>query len=92
GLRRAPSSRAAGRTSSCRAGLPEQRHPDNPEIRSIQNVGFTGPVERTADGIVSRNAMIVGHGRLDRSPAGTGTAARLDLLHATGEIATDETF
>ena len=36
--------------------------------------------------------MLIGHGRLDRSPTGTGTAARLALLHATGEIATNETF
>lgn len=42
--------------------------------------------------LVARNAMVIGHGRLDRSPTGTGTAARLALLHATGEIATNETF
>ena len=60
-------------------------HPDNHDIRSIQNVGFTEPLVRTTDGMVSRNAMVIGHGRLDRSPTGTGTAARLALLHATGD-------
>jgi len=76
---------------ACRAKI-DPVHPDNPEIRSIQNVGFTGPLQRTDDGIVSRNAMVIGHGRLDRCPTGTGTAARLALLHATGEIAIDENF
>jgi len=76
---------------ACRAQL-DPVHPDNSEIRTIQNVGFTGPVERTADGIVSRNAMIIGHGRLDRCPTGTGTSARLALLHAKGEVAVNETF
>lgn len=76
---------------ACRAQI-DPVHPDNPEIRSIHNVGFTGPLERTADGIVSRNAMVIGHGRLDRSPTGTGTAARLALLYAKGEIAINEPF
>ena len=76
---------------ACRAQI-DPVHPDNPEIRSIQNVGFTGPVERKANGIVSRNAMVIGNGRLDRSPTGTGTSARLALLHVKGEIATNETL
>ena len=76
---------------ACRAQF-EPAHPDNPEIRSIQNVGFTGPVERTADGIISRNAMVIGHGRLDRCPTGTGTSARLALLHLRNEIEVNETL
>ncbi len=74
---------------ACRAQI-DPVHPDDPEIRTIQNVGFTGPVERTPDGLISRNAMVIGHGRLDRSPTGTGTAARLALLHSKGVIATNE--
>ena len=36
--------------------------------------------------IHSRNAVVCGHGRIDRSPCGTGTSARLALLHARDEI------
>jgi proline racemase len=42
---------------------------------------FAGP------GTVSRNAVIVSPGRIDRSPCGTGTSARLAVLHARGQLA-----
>jgi proline racemase len=38
----------------------------------------------TARARVSRNAVVVAPGRLDRSPCGTGTCARLAVLHARG--------
>jgi proline racemase len=36
--------------------------------------------------------VIVSPGRLDRSPCGTGTCARLALMHARGEIKVGERF
>ena len=36
--------------------------------------------------------MIVSPGRIDRSPCGTGTSARLAVMHARGEIAVGERF
>ena len=47
---------------------------------------FTGP------GTVSRNAVIVAPGRIDRSPCGTGTSARLAVLHARGHLAPGQGF
>jgi proline racemase len=47
---------------------------------------FTGP------GTVSRNAVIVAPGRIDRSPCGTGTSARLAVLHARGRLAAGQGF
>lgn len=38
------------------------------------------------------NAVIVSPGRLDRSPCGTGTSARLALLHARGELKPGQLF
>ena len=67
-------------------------HPENPEIPGITQVEFTGPLHRTDDGLRSRNAVVVSPGRLDRSPCGTGTSARLAVLHAKGLIETGETF
>jgi len=67
-------------------------HPENPEIHTINQTEFAGPLT-LEDGIkTSKNAVIVSPGRLDRCPCGTGTSARMALLHARGELATGETF
>jgi len=67
-------------------------HPENPDIHTINQVEFTGPVE-IRDGVkTSKNVVVVSPGRLDRSPCGTGTSARLALLHARGELAAGERF
>jgi proline racemase len=42
--------------------------------------------------LTARNAVIVSPGRIDRSPCGTGSSARLAVLHARGEIEVGETF
>lgn len=75
----------------------EVLHPVNPGIPGITNTSFTGPVceqkdEQGNDILVSRNAVVVSPGRLDRSPCGTGTSARLALLHARGALQPGQTF
>lgn len=67
-------------------------HPENSEIPGITQVEFTGPLHRNNDGLRSRNAVVVLPGRLDRSPCGTGTSARLAVLHARGLIEVGETL
>ena len=67
-------------------------HPENPEIHTVNQTLFAGPLSRTATGKTARNAVIVSPGRIDRSPCGTGTSARLALLHERGEIALGETL
>jgi proline racemase len=67
-------------------------HPGNPAIHTINQTQFTGPIE-VVDGVkTSRNTVVVSPGRLDRCPCGTGTSARLALLHARGEISIGEIF
>ena len=67
-------------------------HPENAAIHTVNQTEFAGPVERR-DGVkTARNAVIVSPGRIDRCPCGTGTCARLALLHARGELAVGETF
>jgi proline racemase len=67
-------------------------HPDNPEIHTINQTLWAGPLA-VRDGVkTARNGVIVSPGRLDRSPCGTGTCARLALMHARGEIAVGERF
>lgn len=75
----------------------EVSHPVDPRIPGITNTSFTGPLLREADPdgqevVRSVNAVVVSPGRLDRSPCGTGTSARLALLHARGELQPGELF
>jgi proline racemase len=66
------------------------RHPDNPDIHTVTFTEFAMPF--TGAGSVSRNAVIVAPGRIDRSPCGTGTSARLAVLHARGQLAAGQGF
>lgn len=67
-------------------------HPLNPELPGITQTMFVNPVERSALGLSSKNAVIVSPGRADRCPCGTGTCARLAVMHAKGEIGVGEKF
>jgi proline racemase len=67
-------------------------HPENPGFAGITQTEFAGPLRREDGTLTSRNAVVVSPGRLDRSPCGTGTCARLAVMHARSEIAVGETF
>jgi len=58
------------------------KHPENPEIAGVSITEFAGPLRRARGGLTARNTVVVSPGRLDRSPCGTGTCARLAVLHA----------
>jgi proline racemase len=57
-------------------------HPENPEIAGVSIVQIAEPWQGV--GAVSRNAVVVSPGRLDRSATGTGLSARMAVLHARG--------
>jgi trans-L-3-hydroxyproline dehydratase len=57
-------------------------HPENPAIAGVSIVQIAEPWRGI--GAVSRNAVVVAPGRLDRSATGTGLSARLAVLHARG--------
>jgi proline racemase len=59
-------------------------HPENPEIAGVSIVQIAEPWRGA--GQVSRNAVVVAPGRLDRSATGTGLSARMAVLHARGEM------
>lgn len=65
-------------------------HPENPEIKTITFTEFAMPF--TGPGCKPRNAVIVSPGRIDRSPCGTGTSARLAVLHARKLLKVGEGF
>jgi proline racemase len=57
-------------------------HPDKPEIAGVSIVEIAE--QWRGVGEVSRNAVVVAPGRLDRSATGTGLSARMAALHARG--------
>jgi trans-L-3-hydroxyproline dehydratase len=57
-------------------------HPENPEISGVSIVQLAEPWRGI--GAVTRNAVVVAPGRLDRSATGTGLSARMAVLHARG--------
>jgi trans-L-3-hydroxyproline dehydratase len=57
-------------------------HPENPAIAGVSIVQIAEPWQGI--GRISRNAVVVSPGRLDRSATGTGLSARMASLHARG--------
>ena len=77
-------------------------HPDQPEMSGISIVELTAPP--TVAGAHGKNTVVVSSGTLDwsrpasftgvldRSPCGTGTCARMAVLHARGKLGIGEDF
>ena len=65
-------------------------HPGNPGIAGVSIVQLNRPYG--GPGVATRNTCIVAPGRSDRSPTGTGTCARMAVLHARGQMAVGETL
>jgi trans-L-3-hydroxyproline dehydratase len=59
-------------------------HPENPEIAGISIVQLAEPWRGVGE--VTRNAVVVAPGRLDRSATGTGLSARMAVLHRRGSM------
>jgi proline racemase len=78
------------------------RHPLQPELSGVTIMQWTGPP--AMPGSHGRNTVVVSSGTLDwdrpesftgvldRSPCGTGTCARMAVLHARGELAIGRDF
>ena len=65
-------------------------HPDNPEIAGVSIVQIAAPWNGV--GQVTRNAVVISPGRLDRSACGTGLSARMAALHARGLMAVGDSM
>ena len=68
----------------------EAAHPGNPEIRGVSIVQIAAPFQGV--GQVTRSAVSVAPGRLDRSPTGTALSARMAVLHAQGIMRVGDTM
>jgi proline racemase len=67
-------------------------HPENPGIHTINQTLFAGPLLERNGAKAAKNAVVVSPGRIDRSPCGTGSSARMALMHARGALAVGEAF
>lgn len=67
-------------------------HPENSGITGFSVIEFTEPLQIEDGCKAASNAVVVSPGRFDRSPCGTGTCARLAVMHARGEIKEGEIF
>ena len=65
-------------------------HPREPELRDVYGVIFWQ--EEGEDPLTQRNVTVFADGEVDRSPCGSGTSARLALLHDEGRLATGQPF
>jgi trans-L-3-hydroxyproline dehydratase len=59
-------------------------HPENPAITGVSIVQIAEPWRGVGE--VTRNAVVVAPGRLDRSATGTGLSARLAVLHTRSQM------
>ncbi|KAI0163506.1 proline racemase [Pestalotiopsis sp. NC0098] len=68
-------------------------HPENAGIQGVTNFVWTEPLYTHQDGGKrALNTVVVSPGRLDRSPCGTGTCARMAVLHERGLLAETDMF
>lgn len=68
-------------------------HPENPQIRGVSILEFTEPLqEQPSGGKAAVNTVVVSPGRFDRCPCGTGSSARMAVLHAREQLGVGEVF
>jgi proline racemase len=65
-------------------------HPDEPELRDVYGVIFFA--DEGGSPLTQRNVAVFADGEVDRSPCGSGTSARLALLHRQGRLGLGETM
>ncbi|MFE6970134.1 proline racemase family protein [Isoptericola sp. NPDC057653] len=69
------------------AGDPRLDHPSDPRLSGLYGTIFVDDLGTSADGGPhQRNVTIFADGQVDRSPCGSGTAARVAVLAATGRL------
>jgi len=66
------------------------QHPQRPYVNTIDVVEFFDPSRHSEK--YGKNFVVLGEGHIDRSPCGTGTCAKLALLHKRGQLDVGETF
>lgn len=69
------------------ANHPAARHPSEPRLDGIYGTIFHEAAVSATGNLAQRNVTIFADGQVDRSPCGSGTAARVAALDDSGELA-----
>jgi proline racemase len=64
-------------------------HPERPEVNTVDVTEFYAEDPQTGTG---RSVVIYGESRMDRSPCGTGTTAKMTLLHHRGKLGPGQAY
>ena len=70
----------------------EVRHPELSEIEGVTFVTWCDKPEVVNGVKTARNATVISPGKIDRSPCGTASSARVAAFHARGELEVGELF
>ena len=66
------------------------RHPTRTEVNTVDVTEFYDPTNEARG--IGKSMVIYGEEHMDRSPCGTGTAAKMTLLYYQGKISLNDTF
>ena len=66
------------------------RHPTRPEVKTVDVVEFYDSSDHTRH--QGASIVIYGESHMDRSPCGTGTAAKITLLHHRRQLSVGQSF
>jgi proline racemase len=64
-------------------------HPDRPEVNTVDVTEFHDRGPRAGTG---KSVVVYGESHMDRSPCGTGTTAKMTLLHHQGKLDQGQTY
>jgi proline racemase len=67
-------------------------HPEDTGWNHISFCAFAGPLYREEGRLMSRSAVAIQPGKVDRSPTGTAVSARMAILNARGMLKEGETL
>ncbi|EFO28915.1 proline racemase [Roseibium sp. TrichSKD4] len=68
------------------------QHPENRDWDHFSFCLFAGPLKRDGSHLTAKSAVSIQPGKIDRSPTGTATSARMALLHASGKMKVGDTL
>jgi proline racemase len=69
---------------------PAAHHPSDPRLSGVYGTIWFEEVSDSPTALHQRNCTVFADGEVDRSPCGSGTSARLALLHAAGRVTVDK--
>ena len=64
-------------------------HPERPEVNTVDVTQFYDEDPQTG---IGKSVVIYGESHMDRSPCGTGTTARMTLLHNQGKLGSGQIY